>query len=399
MDSGERSKPEAVQRKSVTVETLGIILGAAVLGATAAFSILRAMQGGVETISTTGLLGFFFIMGLSISAIVLSIVAITLSRAAERAITQKAEEMSAMQSTMVAQTVAAIERMESSVQRIGEEIANTIYDNFEMLAEDIQENLPSRDVLRADVTEAIEHSLAEAMIVMEEQPARPEPVEEAAVIEEEPVAEPEPEVAVPEVAVEEEIPVAAVPEPGPPAPEPAPVTDEMREKADKKYGEFKDIVLLGVANYPGVIARKIGEGHYRTEGDELVDGVFVIQNEKVAVCTFCTSDIIVDRFMGETGDSFNGFLRSLFNELKSGHFTRIFMVFDGQLTNTSPYAKALNGLSGRIDTDTFSRFELFEGNPATVIPELTERVSQLMEEPPAEEAVVPDISFRRQASA
>jgi hypothetical protein len=78
------------------------------------------------------------------------------------------------------------------------------------------------------------------------------------------------------------------------------------------------------------------------------------------------------------------------------------MGFDGQLTNTSPYSKALNGLSNRIDPEAFSRFELFEGTPDVVIPELTERVSQLMEEestPAEEEAKVPELTFRRQASA
>jgi hypothetical protein len=353
------------------------------------------MQGGAEPISTLGLLSFLLMMGLSVSSIVLAVSAIVLSRSSERIIARKSEEMSAMQITMVAQTVAAIERMESSVQRIGEDLADTIYDNFEMLAEELQESLPSRDILRADVTEAVERALSEAMIVVGqyEKPEETVVVEEPAVVEEASVADPEPA-----VFVEEKAPVAVVPDPEPPAP--APVTDEMREKADKKYGEFKDIVLLGVANYPGVISRKIGEGQYRTEGDELVDGVFIIQNEKVAVCTFCTGEVITDRFMGETGDSFNGFLKSLFNELKRGHFTRVFMVFDGQLTNTSPYAKALNGLSGRIDTDTFSRFELFEGTPDVVIPELTERVSQLMEEPlAADEESVQELCFRRQASA
>ena len=386
MDSGERTKPEVSTRTNgVRIETLGIIIGSAILGAAASSSVLRAMAGGVETISTTGLLSFLLMLGLSVTAIVLGVVAISVSRATERSIAKKAEEMNAMQTAMIEQTAAAIERMESSVMRIGEEIADTIYDNFEMLAEEIQENLPSRDVLRADVAEAVERSLFATM--------RHQPEEVAAIVEENVAAE------VPEAVIaEEENPVAVIPEPAPLPPEP--VTVEMREKADKKYGEFKDIVLLGVANYPGVIARKIGEGQYRTEGDELVDGVFVIQNEKVAVCTFCTNDIITDRFMGEKGDSFNVFLNSLFNELKKGHFTLVFMVFDGKLAGTSPYARALNGLSGHIDTETFARFELFEGSPDVIIPELTERVSQLMDavrEPAAEENGIPDLSFRRQA--
>jgi hypothetical protein len=181
-----------------------------------------------------------------------------------------------------------------------------------------------------------------------------------------------------------------------------PVADELRDKADRKYGEFKDIVLLGISNYPGVIARKIGEGQYRTHGDELADGVFVIQNERVAVCTFCTNEIITERFMGESGDSFNVFLRSLVNELKCGHFTRIFLVFDGKLTNASLYANALNGLSSKIDSEAFACFELFEGSPDIVIPELTERVSQLMDavcESPVEEEEVQTLSFRRQIGA
>lgn len=395
MNSGEITKPELIVRaKGITVETLGIITGSAILGAAAAISVFRAMQGGVETISMTGLLGFLLMLGLSVSAIVLAIAAISLSRAAERTIAKKSEEMRAMQTAMIAQTVAAIDRMESSVMRIGEDIAGTIYDNFEMLSEEIQENLPSLDVLRADVNEAIERALTVRAGIKPPEELPEEPV----VVAETPVAEPEPV-----FAEEEPVAVIPAPEPDPPViqPVPEPVTDEMREKADKKYGEFKDIVLLGVANYPGVIARKIGEGQYRTEGDELVDGVFVINDEKVAVCTFCTNGIITDRFMGEKGDSFNVFLRSLVNELKHGHFTRVFLVFDGKLTNVSLYARALNGFSGHIDSDTFACFELFEGSPDVIIPELTERVSQLMDavrETAAGEEDIPAISFRRQSA-
>jgi hypothetical protein len=366
MDSGERSEPGMTVRVSRIAETLGMILSSAVFGAVAAILILRAMSGGVETISTQGLLSFFLTTCLSVFAIILAVAAISVSRAAERAISQKSEEMNAMQMS--------IERVESSVLRIGEELAGSIYDNFEMLSEELRERLPPHDTLRSDVTGAVNPASAEAEIAVKQQR----------------------NLAQPEVCVEEK-PVPVIPAP----PVSEPVTDEMREKADKKYGEFKDIVLLGVANYPGVISRKIGEGHYRTEGDELVDGVFVIQNEKVAVCTFCINNAIVDRFIGETGDSFNGFLSSLLNELKCGHFTRVFLVFDGHLTDTSLYAVALNRLSGRIDAETFSRYELFEGTPDIVIPELTERVSQLMEEPPAvsEPEAVPELSFRQRASA
>ncbi len=386
MDSGEKAKPEvSVRTKGAAAGTIGIIIGSAILGATAAISVYRFMQGGVETISTTSLMSFLLTLGLSVSAIVLAVSAIALCRMAELSIAKKSEETNAMQAAMIAQTLTVIERMESSVVRIGEEVADNLYGNFEMLAGEIQESLSSRDVLRADVNEAIERALTARAGLKISDEARPE---KPVVMEKTPVAEP--------VSADEPIPVRSVPAPEPPV---TAVTDAMREKADKKYGEFKDIVLLGVANYPGVLARKIGEGQYRTGGDDLVDGAFIVNNEKVAVCTFCTNDIITDRFMGDTGDGFNVFLRSLVNELKSGHFTRVLLVFDGKLANTSPYARSLNALSSRIDAETFACFELFEGSPDVIIPELTERVSQLMELPAAEANDVPELSFRRQMGA
>lgn len=375
-----------MQNKGVRIETLVLIAVSAVFGAVTAVAVMRAMAGGVETVSITGLLGFLLTLGLSVSAIVLSVSAISLSRTAERAVARKPDEMDALPPAVLSQ-------IETSVLRIGKEIADTMYDNFETLSEEIQERLSARSVLRADVDESAGRlpPVGKKNQTTEE----PESAAGTADVEENPAATPEPGItgmpeSVADVSSSEQPEAALVA---------APVTDEIREKADKKYNEFKDIVLLGVANYPGVIARKIGEGQYRTEGDELVDGAFVLNNEKVAVCTFCTNDIIIDRFTGGMGESFNVFLRSLVNELKCGHFTRVFLVFDGKLTNASPYAESLNILSNRIDAETFTCFELFEGSPDIIIPELTERVSQLMESSVAETGEVPEISFRRQAGA
>lgn len=410
MDTGAGAKPKKNRSvKSISAGMSGVIIGAFIFGATVAVLVLRAMQGEVETISTAALLGVLFIAGLAVAAMVLAIVAISLSRTAERAIAEKSDEINAVQAEMIARTLAVIERMESSVLRFGDEIADTIYDNFEMLAEEIHGTPVSRDVSCPDITDAVKDPLADESIAVEQQEVLEEtPISAVEIVPEETLVKvDEAPTAVSEPVVVKDVPVAIEEKPQAEAvcEKPAvvdPVADELRDKADRKYGEFKDIVLLGISNYPGVIARKIGEGQYRTHGDELADGVFVIQNDRVAVCTFCTNEIITERFMGESGDSFNVFLRSLVNELKCGHFTRVFLVFDGKLTNDSLYANALNGLSGKIDSETFACFELFEGSPDIVIPELTERVSQLMDtvcESPVEEDDVQALSFRRQIGA
>lgn len=150
------------------------------------------------------------------------------------------------------------------------------------------------------------------------------------------------------------------------------------ELADKKYSDFRNIVLLGISNYPGVSPLKVGEGHYCTVADDLVDGLFLINREQVAVCVFSNNDLLHERFFGKKDEKFFDFLRALVKEFKIGNFHRVFLVFDGLLGNDNPYAKALNDFSGRVDASVFSRFELFEGSSEMVIPELTERVSQLM---------------------
>lgn len=377
MDSGERTG-SLIGMRIKTIKYYGMIFVSSVLAAVVAVTVT---QSRAETVSSTGIPVFFLMAGLSVAAIVLAVIAISVSRSAERAIARKSEEISALQKEITVRAAAAAGVMESSVVRMGTEIAGAICSNLETLAGELQKNLPSREILRADITEAVEHSLLEAVkdpVHQDQKPVLPDHIAPE-------ITQAEPEFPEPEALL---------------SPVPAPVADEVRENAEKKYGEFKDIVLLGIANYPGVIARKIGEGHYRTAGDELADGVFAIQNEQVAVCTFCTGGVLIDRFMGEAGDSFSGFLRSLVNEIKCGHFSRIFMVFDGKLSGVCPYAAALNVLSSRIDAETFARFELFEGTPDVVIPELTERVSQLMEKPAGTEPEdVPEITFRRQTGA
>lgn len=347
MDSGGRAKPEAIERvQGVAVETIGIMIGSAILGAAAALFTCRMLRGGTETVSTLALLSFFLMMGLAVAAIVLSLVAISLSRTAERALNENAAAISAVQSAAV-------------LERLREELGRTRSGRYEM---------PAREVWIEDLTAAIDRALSIREQYKGAVPGEPDAGIAAA--------------EQPEAALVDELPPAAV-------------TDEMRAMADKKYGEFKNIVLLGVANYPGVISRNVGEAAYRTAGDGLVDGAFIINRERVAVCTFGTSRVVTDRFRGERPERFEAVLRALVHELRVGHFTRVFMVFDGKLVAGSPYAKSLSALSSRIDKSLFACFELFEGSPDIIIPELTERVSQLMELPPGADHELPEASFGR----
>lgn len=427
MSAARKKNPDiVVRRRAIGIEIIGLVIGSVLLGAAAAVSILMSMDDGMETVSVTGLLNLLVTVGLATAAIVLAVVAISLSRMAERSIVQKTQELNALQSATMAQTARAIERMEEAVQTSSEQIAGTLYDSFELFAENVLDGFPTREQLTAEISNAVERTISGQLIPMNEGKL-PEPAveaeEESAASEQpevfdeqtsdvpveeppQPVLEDEPIAADPVMASEPEpTPIPPEPEPEAPVVPPEPVRVEQksskeltRDQIDKKYDEFKDIVLLGVANFPGVTAHKIGEGLYRTEGDDLADGAFSIKSERVAVCTFCTNLLITQRFTGDTGDSFFGFLKSLYGELKRGHFDRVFMVFDGLLTSDSPYAKALNEMNKKIDPNVFSKFELFEGSPESVIPELTERVSQLMAAPvktPEGDESTPDLAFRR----
>ena len=329
MNSDERIKPEsAAGARSVSFRTLGLIGGSVVSGAAGAVILMRIADGETMAFSTVGLLGFFLMTLFAGAAVTLAGVSIRLARSAERTIAEHSKQIGEANARIAAQTA----RLDESLRQSREEISKMIETQMDVLAKKFRS-----DILTLPKT-AVE---------------KPSP-------------------AVPPAAVEMPSPVAEAP-----APQLAEITPDA---ADKKYSEFKDIVLLGVANYPGVEARKVGEGHYKTQGDELVDGAFTIQRESVAVCAFATDKSSETRFLGKQGDSFSCFLQSLANELKSGHFTRVFLVFDSSLGSESPYARALNEFSGRVKGDVFAKFELFEGVPTRVIPELTERVSLLMEQ-------------------
>jgi len=360
----------------------GLMAGSALLGAAGAVLVMRWMQGAVETVSTASLLLFLLMAGLAVAAMVLAVTAILLSRTAERVVTEKASEMSALQAVVMMKASSGTGRIELCLSRAGEDASGTLEKPQLQVTEAPEEGPPGEP----------------------DCPPEPEPVPEPAdeklpdqggggAVDSEPEPESEPELP-PEPEPEPE------PEPAARGAERSPAETEAYIRAEKKYGEFKDIVLLGAANYPGVVARKVGEGEYRTEGDDLVDGAFVMNSEKVAVCTFATSEVITDRFTGKQGDRFDGFLDSLKNELNKGHFTRVFFVFDGKLAAASPYAAALKALSGRVDAELFARFELFEGTPDVVIPVLTERISQLMETPDdSTDALPQELSFRRRSGS
>jgi hypothetical protein len=158
----------------------------------------------------------------------------------------------------------------------------------------------------------------------------------------------------------------------------APASEGIREKAVKKYGEFRDIILLGVANFPGVLLSRNSEG-WQASDRSPADGIFEMKSERVAVCTFSCADLLRVLFLGPDGDRFYSLLRSFHSRLNTKEITRVFLVFDGKLNSTSPFSAALTELSTRIDAGIFTRFEIFEGSPDIVIPRLTERISLLMD--------------------
>lgn len=156
------------------------------------------------------------------------------------------------------------------------------------------------------------------------------------------------------------------------------------ETAEKKYDKFRDIILLGVENYPGVVCLKSGEGWYDGKGEQLVDGLFEMNRDRVAICTFSTDEVLADRFQGGGGKRFSRLMGALFHELHDDRFTRIFLVFDSIISGDSLYAKAIRDFRQKIGEATFGRFELFEGTPNVVIPKLTARVDRLMTSPSSE---------------
>lgn len=140
----------------------------------------------------------------------------------------------------------------------------------------------------------------------------------------------------------------------------------QEERALKEYQKFHQAVVNEFANHPGIKVEKIGDGSFDEKGDDLVDGVFTIGQNRLAVITLSTSDILKDQFQ----NGFAKFLRDVAKEIKKETFTKAIVCFDDELVADDRQAKIIAKVKEQIGADIMNNIMIIAGSKDTVIPKI-----------------------------
>ncbi len=311
---------------TIPLSAMAIAVAAFVIGILTTLLFLRIMQPLPESFSASGLITFIFGIALSAAAIVLAVVAITLGKASEQAMVQRSDDSIRLQNEVFTRTTDALQRIESSTGVTEKRIEDIISGRVGAISDRIVERLLEDNGVRPKNRTALEREVRES-VLQGVSPSRSPSHEASDVI-------------------------------------------TKRTEAMHRYTEFTDTVLLAVTNIPDVSAVKIGGGLYGSQGFGLADGVYKKGPHIVAVCTFSSDELLLDRFWGD--GAFKTFLLSIAKEISASTFATVALVFDSALRAESPFVGAFEDFKKVAKPEIASAVRLLSGGSEDVKASLVE---------------------------
>lgn len=300
--------------RNLTYSQVGVGLLIFILGIVAILIFQNLSTGEKLTFSTASLVSFLFGIALSAASIVLAIAAITLGKVSERIMIERSDESIRLQNEVFIKTTDALQRIESSTGVTEKRIEDIIAGRAGDISHKIASKIAEERVGRRDARE-LEQEIKDSLLSELSKAKRSESAEER----------------------EKKM--------------------EQGEQARKEYKMFQDKVLLSIADSKLTQSEKIGDGHFRQKGEDLVDGVFRVGGERIAVCTFSVSPVLAKAFQ----NSFWDFLLDIANEIKNGTFNKIILAFDDSLGENEKFTPALNKLRQIIQKDISDSIIVVDG--------------------------------------
>ena len=229
---------------TISYSQLGLLLLTFTLGVIAALMISNVQEGSSTTFTTTELIGFVLSVILSGASIVLAVTAIALGKSSEQAVIKRSDESIRLQNEVFIKTTEALQRIEASTGVTEKRIEDIISGRVGDISHQIAELATSGGKRRPRDTKELEESIRRSLL----RTIRKESSEE-------------------ELKTRKQKLI------------------EEKEK-EKRYQMSHERFLLTVANKNGVKAEKIGHGSISEEGDDLFDGIFNLENQRIAISTF-----------------------------------------------------------------------------------------------------------------
>lgn len=303
---------------SISYRQLSLLLLAFIAGAVVVLLVENHVEGGGITFSTVSLIGFLFGIVLSGASTVLAIAAISLGKASEQAMIERSDQSIRLQNEVFVKTTDALSRIESSTGVTEKRIEDIVAGRAGTLSHRLAEALGSAEFERAKDPKALEKRIRESLLAELGSPADGDPKAQA---------------------------------------------DAAARRATemKAYREFQTAVLLRLANSKELVAEKIGDGRFDSAGDNLVDGVFTVGDQRVGVCAFGLRNSLGLR------PSFGSLMMKLIGELGNNTFTRVVLAFDGKLVEKDPYRRAMEKALAVAKSELGARIQVLDGDKNTVL--------------------------------
>jgi hypothetical protein len=289
---------------TISYKQLGLLILVFVLGLITTL-LLQNTKTDIQTIfTTTELIGFVLSVILSGASIVLAVSAISLGKSSEQAVIKRSDESIRLQNEVFIRTTEALQRIEASTgvteKRIEDIISGRVGDISHSIAELTSKSKRglalNQDELEKEIRQSILSGVREKLSPEEEEKRK----------------------------------------------------KEIHEKR-KRYQEFHQLTLSSFSNRNDTKSVKLGHGRVGGKGEDLFDGIFTVNGQKIGLSAF------------ERGDSSNvnrleGYFSEVAKCLLDKAIQQVVLVFDG---DTSDQTKI---------TDTIAELlELYRENPAAYI--------------------------------
>jgi hypothetical protein len=297
------------------------IIVSLLVGAVATLITVKVTNVSTETFTASELITFIFGAVLSAASIVLAISAISLGRLSEQAMIERSDESIKLQNEIYAMTTDALGRIESSTGVTEKRIEDIISGRAGAISDRIVDRLIEDRSVRTRSRKKLERNVRESLLQGLQK-------------------------------TEFEIPAT---------------------KEEKEFDAFVKRVLQFFASLPQVTARKLGEGDMSGEGEALVDGVFEIDKQRLAVTVLTTHEAInpLDR------DEMIAYLADLTKGVLDGIFDKVFVVFDDVLRKGSDHERAIETFRSMFKDDLISKYAFVSAEPSELESELGELTRQM----------------------
>lgn len=259
----------------VSYRQLGLLFLVFVLGLISALLISNAQTGTPTTFTTTELIGFVLSVVLAGASIVLAVTAIALGKSSEQAVIKRSDESIRLQNEVFIKTTEALQRIEASTGVTEKRIEDIISGRVGDISHQIAEMATSGGKRRPRDVRELEKSIHQSLIKTIRSEESEEELKERKRLKEE------------------------------------------KKKEEEVYQKSHERLMYGVANKENTSITKIGHGTVPGDGDDLFDGIFDHNNERLAVSTFRPD---------ASEEMFTEFIASAASVLSKGDVGKIYMV-------------------------------------------------------------------------